>query len=69
MFFVVVAKIVVLVLPFAYAGAVDAMSKGGDEALWVAMALVVAYQIVARLLGAPEPGRELTDPQSRQAPV
>jgi ATP-binding cassette subfamily B protein len=42
-FFVVVAKIVVLVLPFAYAGAVDAMSKGGDEALWVAMALVVAY--------------------------
>jgi ABC-type transport system involved in Fe-S cluster assembly fused permease/ATPase subunit len=42
-FFVVIAKIVVLVLPFAYAGAVDAMSKGGDEALWVAMALVIAY--------------------------
>src|SRR5688572_13248048 len=41
--FVVVAKIVVLALPFAYAGAVDAMSAGGDEALWVALALVIAY--------------------------
>jgi ABC-type transport system involved in Fe-S cluster assembly fused permease/ATPase subunit len=33
----------VLMLPFAYAGAVDAMSKGGDEALWVALGLVIAY--------------------------
>jgi ATP-binding cassette subfamily B protein len=41
--FVVVAKAVVLMLPFAYAGAVDAMSKGGDEALWVALGLVIAY--------------------------
>ena len=41
--FVVLAKIVVLALPFAYAGAVDAMSEGGNEALWVALALVVAY--------------------------
>ena len=28
----------VLTLPFAYAGAVDAMSKGGDPAVWVALA-------------------------------
>ena len=41
--FVVLAKIVVLALPFAYAGAVDAMSEGGDPAVWVALALVVAY--------------------------
>ena len=41
--FVVIAKAVVLTLPFAYAGAVDAMSKGGDEALWVALGLVLAY--------------------------
>jgi ATP-binding cassette, subfamily B, heavy metal transporter len=41
--FVVMAKAVVLALPFAYAGAVDAMSAGGDEALWVALALVTAY--------------------------
>jgi ATP-binding cassette, subfamily B, heavy metal transporter len=41
--FVVLAKAVVLALPFAYAGAVDAMSVGGDEALWVALALVIAY--------------------------
>jgi len=41
--FVVLAKAVVLSLPFAYAGAVDAMSTGGNEALWVAVALVVAY--------------------------
>ena len=41
--FVVLAKIVVLALPFAYAGAVDAMSDGGDEALWVALALIIAY--------------------------
>src|SRR5690606_27182624 len=42
-FFVLIAKVVVLTLPFAYAGAVDAMSEGGDPAVWVAMALVVAY--------------------------
>src|SRR6187399_1894431 len=49
--FVVIAKAVVLMLPFAYAGAVDAMSKGGDpgtspgraQALWVALGLVIAY--------------------------
>ena len=49
--FVVLAKSVLLALPFAYAGAVDAMSTGGDrgsspgqaEALWVALALIVAY--------------------------
>jgi len=41
--FVILAKVVVLVLPFAYAGAVDAMSERGDEALWVALALVIAY--------------------------
>src|SRR5690606_11079926 len=41
--FVVLAKIVVLALPFAYAGAVEAMSEGGDPAVWVALALVVAY--------------------------
>ena len=41
--FVIIAKAVVLTLPFAYAGAVDAMSKGGDQALWVALGLVIAY--------------------------
>jgi ATP-binding cassette subfamily B protein len=42
-FFVLIAKVVVLTLPFAYAGAVDAMSSGGDTALWVALGLVIAY--------------------------
>jgi ATP-binding cassette subfamily B protein len=41
--FVIIAKGVVLTLPFAYAGAVDAMSKDGDQALWVALALVLGY--------------------------
>ena len=41
--FVIVAKVVVLTLPFAYAGAVDAMSQGGEPAVWVALALVTAY--------------------------
>ena len=41
--FVLLAKIVVLTLPFAYAGAVDAMSADGGEAVWVALALVIAY--------------------------
>ena len=46
--FVVLAKVVVLMLPFAYAGAVDAMSGQGDngrgdQALWVALALIIAY--------------------------
>ena len=40
--FVVLAKVVVLVLPFAYAGAVDEMAKT-DPALWVALGLVIAY--------------------------
>jgi ATP-binding cassette subfamily B protein len=43
-FFVVLTKIIVLTLPFAYAGAIDEMSgESGDPAAWVAMALVVAY--------------------------
>jgi len=42
-FFVVIAKIVVLTLPFAYAGPVDTMSARGDEAMWAALALVIAY--------------------------
>ncbi|WP_347303121.1 ABC transporter ATP-binding protein/permease [Croceibacterium sp. TMG7-5b_MA50] len=42
--FVLLAKSVVLALPFAYAGAVDAMSADSTEpALWVALGLVVAY--------------------------
>src|SRR6478735_5196309 len=41
--FVLFAKAIVLTLPFAYAGAVDAMSRRGDEALWVALGLVIAY--------------------------
>jgi ABC-type transport system involved in Fe-S cluster assembly fused permease/ATPase subunit len=41
--FVILAKAVVLTLPFAYAGAVDAMAQRGDEALWVALGLVIAY--------------------------
>ena len=41
--FVLVAKIVVLTLPFAYAGAVDAMSRDGNPAVWVALGLVIAY--------------------------
>ena len=46
-FFVLIAKVVVLSLPFAYANAVDAMSGDSadvaDQAVWVAMALVIAY--------------------------
>jgi len=41
--FVVLAKIVVLTLPFAYAKAVDTMAQDGNPAVWVAMALVIAY--------------------------
>ena len=41
--FVVIAKAVVLTLPFAYAGAVDTMAKRDNDAMWAAMALVVAY--------------------------
>lgn len=45
--FVIVAKVVVLSVPFAYARAVDAMSAGAaslrEEAMWAAMALVLAY--------------------------
>jgi ATP-binding cassette subfamily B protein len=41
--FVLLAKIVVLTLPFAYAGAVDRMAAKGDPALWATLALVIAY--------------------------
>ena len=43
--FVLLAKGVTLALPFAYSGAVDAMSKdsGNDEGALVALALVAAY--------------------------
>ncbi len=40
---IVMAKIIVLTIPFAYARAVDAMAEDGDPAVWVALALVVAY--------------------------
>lgn len=41
--FVLAAKGVTLALPFAYAGAVDAMAADGDPVLWVALGLVLAY--------------------------
>ncbi len=41
--FVLLAKAVVLTLPFAYARAVDTMAADGDRAVWVALALVIAY--------------------------
>ena len=41
--FVLLAKGVTLALPFAYAGAVDAMAAEGDPALWVTLGLVIAY--------------------------
>jgi len=41
--FVLLAKIVVLTLPFAYAKAVDTMAAEGEPAVAVAMALVIAY--------------------------
>ncbi len=41
--FVILGKIVVLTLPFAYARAVDTMSADGDPAVWLAMSLVIAY--------------------------
>ena len=41
--FVLLAKVVVLTLPFAYARAVDTMGADGDPALNVALALVIAY--------------------------
>ncbi|MFC4256634.1 ATP-binding cassette domain-containing protein [Altererythrobacter xixiisoli] len=41
--FVVLAKIVVLALPFAYARAVDTMAETSDPAVWLAIGLVVAY--------------------------
>ncbi|MGB3795097.1 MAG: ABC transporter ATP-binding protein/permease [Alteraurantiacibacter sp.] len=40
---VVLAKVIVLTLPFAYARAVDTMAADGDPALGLAMALVTAY--------------------------
>lgn len=41
--FVLLAKLVVLALPFAYARAVDTMAAKGNPALWVALGLVLAY--------------------------
>ena len=41
--FVIVAKAIVLAMPFAYAGAVDAMAAEGDPAVAVALGLVIAY--------------------------
>ncbi|OYX63082.1 MAG: metal ABC transporter permease [Sphingomonadales bacterium 32-64-17] len=41
--FVLLAKVVVLTLPLAYAKAVDTMAAEGDPALWVALGLVLAY--------------------------
>src|SRR5690606_40607469 len=41
--FVIVAKAIVLAMPFAYAGAVDTMAAEGDPAVAVAMGLVIAY--------------------------
>ena len=41
--FVIVAKAIVLAMPFAYAGAVDAMAADGDPAVVVALGLVIAY--------------------------
>jgi ABC-type transport system involved in Fe-S cluster assembly fused permease/ATPase subunit len=40
---VVIAKAVVLTMPFAYAGAVDTMAADGEPAIAAAMALVIAY--------------------------
>lgn len=42
-FLVLLAKAIALSLPFAYARAVDTMAADGDPALWVALALVIAY--------------------------
>jgi ATP-binding cassette subfamily B protein len=41
--FVIIAKVIVLAVPFAYANAVDTMAAEGDPALWVALGLVLAY--------------------------
>src|SRR6478736_240457 len=41
--FVVLAKVVVLALPFAYGKAIDAMATRSNAALWLALALVIAY--------------------------
>jgi ATP-binding cassette subfamily B protein len=40
---IVLAKVVVLALPFALRRAVNVMSAGQDQALWVALSLVIAY--------------------------
>src|SRR5690606_1790070 len=39
---VVLAKVVILAIPFAYAGTVDEMAKD-DPVFWVAIGLVIAY--------------------------
>jgi ATP-binding cassette subfamily B protein len=40
---VVLAQVVVLALPFAYATAVQTMAAKGNPSLWVVLALVIAY--------------------------
>jgi ATP-binding cassette subfamily B protein len=40
---IVLAKVVVLALPFALREAVNTMSAGGNQGLWAALALVIAY--------------------------
>lgn len=42
---ILAAKAVTLALPFAYKGAVDTMTMGGDPALGVAVAFVMAYAL------------------------
>jgi ATP-binding cassette subfamily B protein len=41
--FVVLAKAVVLALPWIYGRAIDALAHHGDEATWLALTLVLAY--------------------------
>ena len=41
--FVVLAKVVVLTLPLAYGRAINTMAAKGNPAVWLAMALVLAY--------------------------
>ena len=42
-FLVLLSKAIVLSLPFAYARAVDTMAADGNPAVWLALALVIAY--------------------------
>ena len=43
MLFVLLAKATTLALPFAYKGAVDAMTTPANEAMMAALAFVIAY--------------------------